>query len=129
MVVEDTSLHMIALGGLPGPLVKWFLATLGSTGLFELAQKYNEYRAEAKTIVGHLSATWEILLFEGVVPGEIVQPRGTAGHGWDCIFRPSGHELTFAEMSPQEKNAISMRRHCFQQLKEALSCRGHSSTV
>lgn len=38
-IVEDTSLHMTCLNGLPGPFIKWFLKTVGTEGLFNLAEK------------------------------------------------------------------------------------------
>jgi XTP/dITP diphosphohydrolase len=48
-----------------------------------------------------------VRLFEGVVPGRIVPPRGDGGFGYDPIFEHDG--TTFAEMSPEEKNAVSHR--------------------
>jgi XTP/dITP diphosphohydrolase len=48
-----------------------------------------------------------VKLFEGVVPGSIVAPRGDGGFGFDPIFEHDG--TTFAEMNTEEKNAISHR--------------------
>ncbi|WP_276273778.1 non-canonical purine NTP pyrophosphatase [Haloarcula litorea] len=48
-----------------------------------------------------------VKLFEGRVPGEIVAPRGDGGFGFDPIFEHDGR--TFAEMSTEEKNAVSHR--------------------
>mgnify|MGYP006285010351 FL=1 len=48
-----------------------------------------------------------VKLFEGRVPGEIVAPRGEGGFGFDPIFEHDG--TTFAEMSTDEKNAVSHR--------------------
>jgi XTP/dITP diphosphohydrolase len=48
-----------------------------------------------------------VRLFEGVVPGEIVAPRGEGGFGYDPIFEHDGR--TFAQLSPAEKNAVSHR--------------------
>lgn len=48
-----------------------------------------------------------VKLFEGVVPGRIVEPRGEGGFGYDPIFEYDGK--TFAEMDTEEKNAISHR--------------------
>lgn len=48
-----------------------------------------------------------VKLFEGVIPGRIVAPRGSGGFGYDPIFEHNG--TTFAEMSTEEKNAISHR--------------------
>ena len=48
-----------------------------------------------------------VKLFEGIVPGEIVAPRGDGGFGFDPIFEYDG--TTFAEMATEEKNAVSHR--------------------
>jgi XTP/dITP diphosphohydrolase len=48
-----------------------------------------------------------VKLFDGAVPGTIVEPRGEGGFGYDPIFEHDGK--TFAEMSAEEKNAISHR--------------------
>lgn len=49
-------------------------------------------------------------VFEGHVTGSLVwPPRGREGHGYDPIFMPEGYDITFAEMSWNEKNKISHR--------------------
>jgi XTP/dITP diphosphohydrolase len=48
-----------------------------------------------------------VRLFYGVVPGEVVAPRGEGGFGYDPIFEYD--DRTFAEMDPEEKNAVSHR--------------------
>lgn len=119
-MVEDTSLYLDCLGGLPGPLIKWFLKTLGNDGLAEIAEKLGNNKAEAKTIIGYARNREEIYFFEGVIQGRIVKPRGETNFGWDPIFLPDGYEKTFAEMSREEKNAISMRRNALNKLNEFL---------
>ena len=58
--------------------------------------------------------------FEGVVEGEIVWPaRGTQGFGYDPIFLPTGGTLTFGEMAPEAKHAISHRADAFRKLVAA----------
>ena len=53
-------------------------------------------------------------VFEGVMPGQVVWPmRGDMGHGYDPIFVPDGHDVTFAEMDRWEKNKISHRADAF----------------
>ena len=53
-------------------------------------------------------------VFEGRMEGRIVWPmRGTQGHGYDPIFQPDGHDLTFGEMDRWEKNRISHRADAF----------------
>lgn len=59
-------------------------------------------------------------VFEGVMPGRIVwPPRGDQGHGYDPIFQPDGHALTFGEMDRWEKNRISHRADAFRKFVEA----------
>ncbi|HET9428605.1 MAG TPA: RdgB/HAM1 family non-canonical purine NTP pyrophosphatase [Allosphingosinicella sp.] len=59
--------------------------------------------------------------FEGRVDGTLVwPPRGDRGFGYDPMFVPAGHELTFGEMDPAEKHAISHRADAFRKLVDAL---------
>ncbi|HPL93203.1 MAG TPA: RdgB/HAM1 family non-canonical purine NTP pyrophosphatase [bacterium] len=120
LIVEDTSLYFDALNGLPGPLIKWFMKTLGNQGLADLAAKFGNNRAQAKTIIGYARSAEEIYFFEGVVTGRIVPPSGNSDFGWDPIFLPDAYDKTFAELSAEEKNQISMRRMAVNQLKEFL---------
>ena len=61
-------------------------------------------------------------IFEGTVEGDIVwPPRGDKGFGYDPIFRPKGRTITFAEMEPQAKHAISHRADAFAKLVAACS--------
>src|SRR3990167_3281610 len=119
-IVEDTSLCLNCLNGLPGPLIKWFLKTIGNDGLANIAEKLGNNRAEAKTIIGYAKNREEIYYFEGVIKGIIVKPRGESNFGWDPIFLPDGYEKTFAEMRREEKNEISMRRNALNKLNEFL---------
>ncbi|MFB6091537.1 MAG: non-canonical purine NTP pyrophosphatase [Haloquadratum sp.] len=61
-------------------------------------------------------ATLPVKLFEGVVRGRIVAPRGEGGFGYDPIFEHDG--TTFAEMTPDEKNAVSHRGRAFEKFAE-----------
>jgi non-canonical purine NTP pyrophosphatase (RdgB/HAM1 family) len=119
-VVEDTSLYLEALNGLPGPLIKWFLQTIGNKGIYNLAKKLGNNKAEAKTIIGYTKSEKEIHFFEGSIKGEIVYPNAATSFGWDPIFKPQGLDKSFAEMSGEEKNKISMRKIAFSKLKEFL---------
>lgn len=119
-MVEDTSLYFDCLHGLPGPLIKWFMKTIGNEGLFELADKLGDYRAEAKTIIGYAKSPTEIYYFEGVLKGKIIAPSGASNFGWDPIFQADGYEQSFADLGQEEKNKISMRRLAVNQLKEFL---------
>ncbi len=60
--------------------------------------------------------------FEGTVEGTIVwPPRGTKGFGYDPIFQPSGETLTFGQMEPERKHAMSHRANAFKKLVAHLS--------
>lgn len=120
-IVEDVSLHLDCLNGFPGPLIKWFLKAIGNEGLVDVTAKFGNNKATAKTIIGYAKSLDDVHFFEGVIEGRIVSPRGEGGFGWDPIFLPDGHQKTFAEMIPDEKNAISMRRIAANKLKEFLS--------
>ncbi|MCX6787699.1 MAG: non-canonical purine NTP pyrophosphatase [Candidatus Kaiserbacteria bacterium] len=120
-IVEDTSLYFDALSGLPGPLIKWFMKTVGNDGLFKMAEAFGNYAAEAKTIIGYTDGSGNIEFFEGSVRGMIVAPRGETNFGWDPIFQPEGKDKTFAELTAEEKNSVSMRRLAAEKLKAHLS--------
>ncbi|WP_415184854.1 RdgB/HAM1 family non-canonical purine NTP pyrophosphatase [Phaeovulum sp.] len=56
-------------------------------------------------------------VFEGKAEGQVVWPmRGQQGHGYDPMFQPDGHDITFAEMDPALKNTISHRADAFRKL-------------
>lgn len=122
-MVEDTGLYLECLGGLPGPLIKWFVKGIGTEGLVQLVAKYPNTRATAKTYIGYAESSDDIHIFEGSIDGEIVLPRQESAFGWDPIFQPVGYERTFAEMTSEEKNAISMRRKAAEALKIFLATR------
>lgn len=119
LIVEDTSLYFEALNGLPGPLIKWFMKTIGNDGLAEIVSSFENNKAEAKTIIGYSNSEGKISFFEGSIKGSIVSPRGT-GFGWDPIFLPDGYTKTFGEMTAEEKNRISMRKIALEKLKHEL---------
>jgi non-canonical purine NTP pyrophosphatase (RdgB/HAM1 family) len=119
-IVEDTSLHLECLKGLPGPLIRWFLETIGCGGLADIARLTGNARAKAQTYIGYARRDGSINFFEGEIAGMIVSPRGESNFGWDVIFVPDGHEKTFAELGRAEKQKISMRKIAAQKLKEFL---------
>jgi XTP/dITP diphosphohydrolase len=62
-----------------------------------------------------------IVAVEGRVDGNLTfPPRGARGFGYDPIFVPEGGVLTFGEMDPEAKDAVSHRARAFAQLKAAL---------
>lgn len=117
-IVEDTSLYIDGMNGLPGPLIKWFLKAVGLEGVAKLAGLFGG-TAKAVTLVG-LAQAGEIYFFEGSCTGRIVPPRGEGGFGWDQVFLPDGSDKTFGEMSREEKEKLSMRIRALRKLSEFL---------
>jgi len=63
----------------------------------------------------------EVHTFWGFVDGTIAfQPRGEFGFGYDPVFYPAGYESTFAEMSAEQKDALSHRRKALEKLAQYL---------
>ena len=120
VLVEDTSLIFCALGKLPGPLIKWFLAELGNEGLCKFLDGYKDRRASAKVCFGLYDGE-TLETFEGIMEGSIAdKPRGEEGFGWDPIFIPSGQQKTWGEMSVEEQKDTSMRRVALKKLESFL---------
>ena len=126
VIVEDTSLFLDCLArpngqpGLPGPLIKWFMKTVGKEGLWLMADKFGIYGAEARTTIGLAYAPDDIHFFEGITNGTIVAPRGESDFGWDPIFQPESQTKTYAEMTTSDKNEISHRGKSARALKAFL---------
>lgn len=120
IIVEDNSLVFNCLGSLPGPLNKWFSKSIGNQKMYQICESFGDFSVEAKVIIGYSDASGEVSYFEGVIKGQIVSPRGENGFGWDAIFIPNGSNKTFAQMTPEEKNQISMRKIAFQKLADFL---------
>ncbi len=119
-IVDDASLSLSCLNGLPGPLIKWFWQKLGAQGLFALAKKYNDFRAEAQTAIGYINQKGKIKIFLGAIKGKIVDPQEQKGENWDIIFCPQGQKKSFAQMSLKEKNKISQRGIALRKLAKYL---------
>ena len=119
-IVEDTSLYLDCLNGLPGPLIKWFLKTNGNEGVAKIAETFKNSKATAKTFIGYAKSNTDIHFFEGEVEGTIVNPRGKKGFGWNPIFMPKGSAKTFGEMELSEKRKYSMREIAAQKLNNFL---------
>lgn len=122
-LTEDTSLCLDALGGLPGPYIKWFLDKCGHDGLNRMLDGFEDRSASAVTLVAlTMGENQKVLVFRGQTDGRIVAARGPTDFGWDPIFEPlEGGGKTYAEMSKEEKNAISHRGRALAKLHEYLS--------
>jgi Xanthosine triphosphate pyrophosphatase len=109
-VVEDTSLQFHALGGMPGPYIKWFQEKLQSEGLYNLLLAYEDKSACAVCTLAFCPYPHaDPVLFTGRTYGKIVKPIPGGGFGWDSIFVPDGADRPFSMMTTEEKNALSHR--------------------
>lgn len=121
VLVEDTGLELLGLGGFPGPLIRWLLASVGASGICRIAAAFGDPRAVARCVACAADGS-RIVVGEGAVLGSIAaEPRGLSGFGWDPAFIPDdGDGRTYGEMDDDEKNAISHRRKAFIALRDAL---------
>ncbi len=118
---DDSGLEIDALNGEPGVYSARYAGAHGnhaaniSKVLDNLKGETNR-KARFRTVI---SLIWngEEHFFEGSVEGSIRQElSGSGGFGYDPIFEPAGYNITFAEMSMEEKNAISHRAKAMEQL-------------
>jgi XTP/dITP diphosphohydrolase len=123
VIVDDTGMNIATLGGLPGALVHWFLDTIGPQGILRLMRDSEDRRASVTTCIAYCEGP-DVKLFEGTIQGTIsMEIRGTNGFGYDPIFVPDGQSKTYAEMTTEEKNTISMRSIALSKLRDFLDQR------
>ena len=118
---DDTGLEVEALNGAPGVHSARY-ATDGhdfaanNRLLLKHHKGETNRRARFRTAICLIEGGEE-LLFEGIVEGHIIDHEsGTEGFGYDPLFVPEGYDCTFAEMSGDEKNAISHRGRAVRKL-------------
>uniref|UniRef100_A0A8V0YFL3 XTP/dITP diphosphatase n=1 Tax=Gallus gallus TaxID=9031 RepID=A0A8V0YFL3_CHICK len=118
VIVEDTCLCFNALGGLPGPYIKWFLEKLKPEGLYKLLAGFEDKSAYALCTFAFSTGNPEepVKLFKGQTHGVIVEPRGPRDFGWDPCFQPDGYDQTYAELPKAVKNSISHRYRALSEL-------------
>ena len=124
---DDTGLEVEALDGGPGVHTARYAGESKDPGanmdklLYELDGKRNR-KARFRTAVAYIDNNGDQHLFEGVLEGEIAHTRsGSEGFGYDPVFIPYGYGgKTLAEISLEEKNAISHRGKAMRALMEFL---------
>jgi len=127
-VADDSGLCVDALNGMPGVFsARW--AGVGRDDaanlrlvLDQVADVPDEHRGAHFACAAALAMpAGEERVVEGRVTGVLIRtPRGTGGFGYDPAFVPLGHELTTAEMTAEQKNAISHRGEAFRKLGPVL---------
>ncbi|MEL7540514.1 MAG: RdgB/HAM1 family non-canonical purine NTP pyrophosphatase [Pseudomonadota bacterium] len=125
---DDSGLEVTALGGMPGVHTAIWA---GEPRDFYKAMEKVERELQAieatdrsANFVSCLAVAWpdgHEVTFRGEVHGNLTwPPRGEMGFGYDPVFVPVGHEVTFAELEPAQKHAMSHRAVAFEKLKAAL---------
>ena len=124
---DDSGLEVDALGGAPGIMSARYSGTHGDSDannarlLRELGDS-TDRRARFRCVIALLQGDAPARFFNGSVEGEILhEAAGCGGFGYDPLFRPLGWNHTFAEATPDEKNAISHRGQAVKALVKALS--------
>jgi XTP/dITP diphosphohydrolase len=120
VIVEDSGLELAALGGFPGPFIKWWEWRGGLQSICRALDGGGNRLAEAVCALAVFDGVAEFVV-EGRVAGSIaLTPRGQNGFGWDPIFVPEGDSRTFAEMAAAEKDTVSHRRRAWEALRKKL---------
>lgn len=110
IIVEDAGLFIKALKGFPGPYSSYVYRTIGTRGILKLMKDMDERDAQFRSTVAFNSPQKSLKCFHGEVEGEIsLEERGNSGFGFDPIFKPLDSQVTFAEMTTEEKNRYSHR--------------------
>ena len=125
-IADDSGLCVDALGGAPGV----YSARYGGEGLDDIQR----YRLLLENMRGQMPRTarfvsvitccfpnGDVISARGECPGTIAfAPMGEGGFGYDPVFFLPGLKKTFAQLSPQEKNAISHRGKALEVFEEKL---------
>lgn len=129
-LADDSGMAVVALGGAPGIYsARW----AGESRDFNAAMAKVEAELQAKgakspdrrraSFIAALTLAWpdgHCESFQGEIHGTLVwPPRGDKGFGYDPMFLPDGSDLTFGEMAPAAKHAISHRARAFRRLIDA----------
>lgn len=125
-VADDSGLCVDALNGMPGVFSARWSGRHGDDAanlhllLAQLAEVADAHRgAHFACAAALVQPSGEEHVVLGRVEGFLIRaPRGNGGFGYDPIFVPHGWQQTTAEMSPDEKNAISHRAIAFAQLAQ-----------
>ncbi|MAN65547.1 RdgB/HAM1 family non-canonical purine NTP pyrophosphatase [uncultured Hyphomonas sp.] len=125
---DDSGLSVTALGGAPGIFsARWAGEPRDFSRAMEKVQReLDDIGATDRSakFVCALAVVWpdgHAEVFEGEVHGELTwPPRGDKGFGYDPVFVADGESITFGEMEPQRKHAMSHRANAVAKLKAAL---------
>ena len=131
-LADDSGLAVDALDGRPGvytadwaerqwfegePGRDWYMAMGKVEGMLQALGADVDRSAAFHCVLALAWPDGNHVVYEGTCDGSLSwPPRGTMGFGYDPVFVPSGGELTFAEIDPAQKHAISHRADAFARL-------------
>ena len=124
-LADDGGLAVTALNGDPGIYsARWAVTEGGSRDFYYAMDKVKDALGDSEdrsaAFICVLSLAWpdgHVESFEGRVNGQLeFPPRGDKGFGYDPIFVANGYDITFAQMEPGDKHAISHRADAFKKL-------------
>ena len=126
-LADDSGICVDALGGAPGIFSARFAGGHGDDNknnelLLEKLADASDRSAHYTAAIALVYPDGSYVTSEGYMYGKIIHaPRGTGGFGYDPLFVMDGEERTVAEMTPEEKNAVSHRARALAGLLEKLS--------
>ena len=128
VLADDSGLEAFGLGGAPGIYSARWAGPKRDFGL-AMQRVWNElvdtgavdFTARFVCVLALMESDGAVRTFEGEVRGALVwPPRGDNGFGYDPMFVPDGFDITFGEMDPDEKHAMSHRARAFEKLVATL---------
>ena len=120
VIVEDVSLEFAALGGLPGPFIKFFVEKVPFDIICSMIASGLSRKATARCGFGYFDGK-DLELFEGSLDGKISEkPSGNNGYGWDKIFIPQGYAVTRASLDEENNQKTYIEIKPFTKLKKYL---------
>lgn len=131
-LADDSGLSVAALDGRPGvytadwaerqwfegePGRDWYMAMGKVEGMLQAQGPETPREAWFSCVLALAWPDGEQAVYEGRADGTLTwPPRGIRGFGYDPVFVPQGHDLTFGELDPDEKHRISHRADAFAKL-------------
>jgi XTP/dITP diphosphohydrolase len=117
VLVEDTGLYLKSMNGYPGSLIRHFIDSIDVEGILGFL-KGKDRDAKAVTVFAYCDSNG-VQIFNGERPGRIAEEIKVRGEfDWDCIFIPEGHDVTYSQMSAEQKNGLSQRRLALEKFAE-----------
>lgn len=123
VLVEDVALSFVALDGLPGPFVKFFVDSKdGLENMCRMLDGFDDRSARAECVFGYYDGVTLELMRGGMAGAIAVYPKGKGGFGWDKIFCPVGYDgKTRAELIVEQSDDVYQTIKPIAQLRDFLA--------